>query len=63
MMTSSTGRSLAPFATSSEACLRTTWKIDKDVLTNQADDVHALKHFSEHNLKIMSPREEGWMNV
>jgi hypothetical protein len=28
-------------------------------LTNLVDDSHALEHFSEHNLKRMSTREEN----
>jgi hypothetical protein len=29
-------------------------------LTNLVDDIHALDHFSKHNLKRISIREEGF---
>jgi hypothetical protein len=35
-------------------------RILKSGLTNFMDDNHALQHFSEHNLKRMSTREENF---
>ena len=60
MVTSSTGRSFLPFTTSSGASLSTVWKRYKNELTNLVDDTHALKDFSEHNLKRMSTCKEDF---
>jgi hypothetical protein len=63
MTTSSTGRSLLPFAASSAAWSEHRIKRILNGLTNLVDDIHALEDFSEHNLKRMSIREEDLETV